>query len=245
MDSEKGFILTRSAFDNRGVCTLKYIGRSNSGIFEIIINSHKPLFFIHRSTEIPNLPGMDRRQVELQSFSDKDVDALYFESLNYYYEGRRTLHNKQITMFESDIRPADRFLMERFINGSVEIIGQKRLEGENTVWINPQLKPCDYIPELKWLSIDIETEPIKKFGNNGLLYSIAAHGIFKKNEIKKVFVLAPEGTYKNSTIVPGIENAEIGYNSNEKDLILSFLKFVKNWDPDLIIGWHVIGFDIK
>lgn len=245
MESEKGFILTRAAYDNRGTCTLKYVGRSQTGTFQIIINSHRPLFFVHRNSEIPELPGMDRRQVELHSFSDKAVDALYFESLNYYYEGKRTLQNNQIQMFESDIRPADRFLMERFINGSVEIIGQKRREGENSIWINPQLKPCHDIPYLKWLSIDIETEPIKQFGNSGLLYSIAAHGIFIKNEIKKVFVLDLGNTNINSTVVPGIKDAEIEYKSNERDLILSFLNFVKKWDPDLIIGWHVIGFDIK
>jgi DNA polymerase-2 len=245
MDSEAGFILTRSAHDNRGVCTLKYFGRSPSGPFQIIINPHKPLFFIQRNTEIPDLPGMDRRPVELQSFSNKDVDALYFESLNYYYEGKRALQNKQVQMYESDIRPADRYLMERFINGSVEITGQSKTEGELTIWYNPKLKSCNYIPVLKWLSIDIETEPIKQFGNNGLLYSIAAHGIFNEDDIKKVFVLDTDNNHVNSDKVPGIEGAQIEYRANEKDLILSFLKFVKLWDPDLLIGWHVIGFDLK
>jgi len=245
MKSEKGFILTRSAYDRNGICNLKYFGRTPTGSFQIIINSHKPLFFVKRNSEIPDLPGMDRRQVELQSFTDEDVDALYFESLNFYYEGKRTLQNKQIQMFESDIRPADRYLMERFINGSVEIIGQKRLERENTIWSNPQLKPCNFIPELKWLSIDIETEPIKQFENNGLLYSIAAHGTFNKEDIKKVFVLNLENNEETNANVPGINGALIEYKSNEKDLIISFLKLVKEWDPDIIIGWHVIGFDLK
>jgi len=245
MESEKGFILTRSAYDNRGACNLRYIGRSLSGSFEIIITSHKPLFFIKRNAKIPNLPGMDRRKVELQSFTHEDIDALYFESLNYYYEGKRSLSNKQIQMFESDVRPADRYLMERFINGSVEIIGEKKTEGESPIWVNPQLKPSTYIPKLKWLSIDIETEPIKQFGNNGLLYSIAMHGIYNKEDIKKVFVLDFDRADNDNTSVPGIGGAELEYKPNEKDLILSFLKFVKEWNPDLIIGWHVIGFDIK
>ncbi len=245
MKSEKGFILTRSAYDRNGVCTLKYIGTTPIGPFQIIINSHNPLFFVKRNSEIPELPGMDRRQVELQSFTDEDVDALYFESLNYYYEGKRTLQNKGIQMFESDIRPADRYLMERFINGSIEIIGQSRLEGENTIWTNPQLKPSNFIPKLKWLSIDIETEPIKQSGENGLLYSIAAYGTFDKEDIKKVFVLNLENKEEIIRSVPGIKNAEIEYKSSEKDLILSFLQLVKKWDPDVIIGWHVIGFDLK
>lgn len=245
MESEKGFILTRSAYDRIGTCTLKYFGRSPSGPFQIIIDSHKPLFFVQRNTEIPDLSGMDRRQVDLQSFSNVDVDALYFESLSYYYEGKRTLQNRQIQMYESDIRPADRYLMERFINGSVEITGKSELKGELTLWYNPKLSPHDYIPVLKCLSIDIETEPIKQFGNNGLLYSIAAHGIFNEDDIKKVFVLDTDNTHVNSDKVPGIKGAQIEYRANEKDLILSFLKFVKLWDPDLLIGWHVIGFDLK
>lgn len=245
MESEKGFILTRSAYDNRGVCTLKYFGRSRSGPFQIIISSHKPLFFIQRSTEIPDLPGMDRRQVELQTFSNQDVDALYFESLSYYYEGKRNLQNKQIQMFESDVRPADRYLMERFINGSVEITGPHELKGELTLWYNPKLKPCDYIPVLKWLSIDIETEPINRYGSNGLLYSIAAHGSFYKDTISRVFVLNPDQKTDLSTSVPGIPDAVIEYKSSEKELINGFIDFMKFWDPDLLIGWHVIGFDLK
>lgn len=245
MDSEAGFILTRSAYDNRGVCTLKYFGRSTSGPFKIIINPHKPLFFIERDTKIPDIPGMERRQVELQSFANKDVDALYFESLHYYYEGKRTLQNGQIQMFESDVRPADRYLMERFINGSVEISGKMEQKGEFTLWYNPKLSTCDYIPVLKWLSIDIETEPRNQFRSEGLLYSIAAHGIFNKVDIKKVFVLDTDNNQTDNHKVPGIEGAQIEYRSNEKDLIISFLNFVKGWDPDLLIGWHVIGFDFK
>ena len=243
--SEEGFILTRSAQDIKGVCTLKYFGRSASGPFQIIINSHRPLFFVLRSAELPDLPGMDRCQVKLQSFSGFDVDALYFESLNYFYEGRRTLHDRHIQMFESDVRPADRYLIERFINGSVEITGQREVKDGITSWYNPKLKPSNSIPILKWLSIDIETEPIKQFGNNGLLYSIAAHGIFNGDDIKKVFVLDLDNNYGDSYKVPGIEEAQIEFRANEKDLILSFLKFVEIWDPDLLIGWHVIGFDLK
>jgi DNA polymerase II len=240
MESQTGFILSRSAYDRNGVCNLKYFGRSPDGPFQIIINSHKPLFFVKRSSDIPDLPGMDRRRVDLQTFSDLDVDALYFESLNYYYEGKRSLQNKQIQMFESDIRPADRYLMERFINGSVIITGENSLEGENIVWYNPKLKPSEYLPSLKWLSIDIETEPIEQFGKTGLLYSIAAHGIYTNNEIKKVFML---GEDKRTN--PGMEMAEITYHLNEKVLIQKFLNFVQSYDPDLLIGWHVIGFDLK
>ncbi len=291
MFSERGFILTRSAYDSRGTANLCYYGRSESGPFKIIITSHRPLFFVERNIEIPNLPGMERRRVELATFSDKDVDALYFESLNSYYEGRRTLQNRKIQMFESDIRPADRYLMERFINGGVELSGQHEKSGNLTVWYNPGLKPSDCTPALKWISLDIETEPINKSEKQGLLYSIALHGIFRTNEVRQVFVLdqnreysqqppsrkvvwkqrptgaygaakakkrreiaqhhpvaTPRGgdfSYSNISETEDIEDGVINYCKSEKELIISFLKFIKEWDPDILIGWHVIGFDLR
>ncbi|MDA3938177.1 MAG: DNA polymerase II [Spirochaetia bacterium] len=245
MDFQKGFILTRSARDTNGKCELNYYGRSDSDSFKIIINAHRPLFFIRRDSEIPELKGMERRPVELQSFSDTNVDALYFESLNYFYDVRRILKDRQIQMFESDVRPADRYLMERFINGSVEIEGRANTKNGITIWSNPKLIPSSEVPALKWLSIDIETEPIKQFGNNGLLYSIAIHGNYWKDEIKKVLVLKEDYKQVKNKTAPGIEKSVIEYYNNEKDLIKTFLKFVQIYDPDLLIGWHVIGFDLK
>jgi len=245
MNSDKGLILTRSASDRNGSCTLSYFGRSENGPFKILITNHRPLFFVSRDSEIPDLRGMERRSVQLQSFRDQDVDVLYFNSLNNFYDGRRILKEKQIQMFESDVRPADRYLMERFINGAVRIEGSGIVKEGISIWSNPKIKPSNYIPVLKWLSIDIETEPIKQTGGQGLLYSIAAHGTFCKESTKKVFVLDQKVNKEKHDFVPDIDNAIIEYYSSEKKLLLTFLDFIKTYDPDLIIGWHVIGFDLK
>ncbi len=245
MESDKGLILTRSARDRNGSCTLSYYGRSGNGPFKIFISNHRPLFFINRNSEIPNLRGIERRPVELRSFRDRDVDVLYFNSLNNFYDGRRILKEKQIQMFESDVRPADRYLMERFINGAVGIEGSSIIKEGISIWSNPKIKPSNDIPVLKWLSIDIETEPIKQTGGQGLLYSIAVHGTFGNENVKKVFVLDQEENKDKQDFVPDIDNAIIEYYSSERKLVLTFLNFIKAYDPDLIIGWHVIGFDLK
>ena len=245
MQSDKAFILTRAASDKNGSCTLIYFGRSANGPFEILITNHKPLFFIKRESEIPKLKGMERKPVELRSFSDKDVDALYFNSLNNFYDGRRILKDRQVQMFESDVRPADRYLMERFINGAVSIEGSNTVREGTEIWSNPKLKPSSDIPVLKWLSIDIETEPIKQSGKTGLLYSIAVHGTFGIESVKKVFILKQEEDLIKQEPVPDIRDAVIEYYFSEKKLIQKFLNFVKIYNPDLIIGWHVIGFDLK
>ena len=37
---------------------------------------------------------------------------------------------------------------------------------------------------------------------------------------------------------------EVVFNDSEGELIKIFLKWFKQNDPDIIIGWHVIGFDL-
>ena len=255
METEKGFILTRHAVDRNGHCELHYYGRSDSGSFRIVITPHMPLFFVRNSpalyphpatspqnATLPPLIGMTRREVPLETFEHEKVDALYFRTLNDYYNARKKLRMHQIKTYESDVRPADRYIMERFINSSVEISGKHHKEGNVTVWINPRMQPAEYLPEFSWLSIDIETGQPENENTN--LYSIAMQGTYGNQEMKKVFVVGETSDPGSSdkidekTIKPIIL-------PTEKDILLAFIKELNEWDPDLIIGWHVIGFDLK
>ena len=251
METENGFILTRYAVDRNGCCELHYYGRSESGPFKIVITPHTPLFFVRKdAATLPPLSGMDRKEVPLKSFEHIEVDALYFTTLNDYYNARRELRENQIKTYESDVRPADRYIMERFINSSVEISGERRREGNLTVWVNPRMRPAEYHPEFSWLSIDIETGPSDpgSFGAGTTpLYSIAMHGTFGSHELKRVFVVG-ESPVPSDT--DNISNSDDTGNMpvilpTEKDVLFAFIKELKAWDPDLIIGWHVIGFDLK
>lgn len=238
MKSVKGFILSSNSTDKNGRAEVHYYGRSEDGPFKIVITNPKPLFFVEQDARIPDLPGMFVRELDLKSFNRKPVKGLYFDSFDRYYNARRELQAQGITTFESDVWPADRYLMERFIHTGVEITGDPEpdLAGREKlgVWINPKLAPADYTPVLKWLSMDIET------GQHKELYSIALHGTYgDEKELKKVFIVDEENTLEsypdNSLIIPC---------KNEKQVIINFIKETKRYDPDILIGWHVIGFDL-
>ncbi len=77
-------------------------------------------------------------------------------------------------------------------------------------------------------SIDIET------GQNNQLYSIAIH-LSGKEEEKKVFIVSEEKEKLPDYIITF---------KNETELLQNFLKWFQEKDPDVIIGWHVIGFDL-
>ncbi|MGE5402996.1 MAG: DNA polymerase II [Ignavibacteriales bacterium] len=232
MDSVKVFLLTGEWQDTNGRNILRFTGCSDKNTpVEFIINNVKPVFFVDRDKADFNLEqNYERREVNLKSFAGKEVDALYFNTQKELKYAAEKLRLNHITTYESDVDPLRRFLMERFINVQVELTGTFEKRGNLLKTINPKVKACDITPSLRCISIDIETGI-----ENNMLYSIAVHYTWKGMESKVVFILGGE---KSS--LPEYANPYPG----EKELLLAFLKWFKETDPDIIIGWHVIGFDL-
>lgn len=226
---ETGFILTTGCADRSGRCELYFYGTGEAGPFQIIITPHKPLFFTGRDCPPDYTEDIERKELALSSFSGKPLDALYFNTLNSYFNGRRMLKELNIRLYESDIRAEDRFLMERFINGSLLIEGEPQKQGKLNVFTNPRIKAAEYHPALSRMSLDIET------GTDGSIYSIALHFTGMGPEVKTVLM--------RGDAEPGAEDW-IRFCRDEKELLNQFIKMVAELDPDILIGWHVIGFDL-
>jgi DNA polymerase II len=228
--SVKVFILTGEWQDIRGKNVLKFVGTSDElGTVELIF-PNTPVFFIERKSILSNLSiPYNRKEVELKTFEDKEVDALYFNTQRDLRTASEELEKMSIPTFESDVDPARRFLMERFINAQVKVEGVCYQKNNLASFTNPKIEPCEFTPKLLIASIDIETGV-----QNSQLYSIAVH-LSGKEEEKKVFIIS-EKKEKFST--------HIAICPDEKELILSFMKWFNEKDPDVVIGWHVIGFDL-
>jgi DNA polymerase-2 len=226
------FILTGEWFDSQGKNILKFIGTSKEiGAVEILITNNKPVFFIERSI-VPNplIKSYLRKETKLKNFNHQPVDALYFntqKNLNVFAD---VLHQSNITTYESDVDPLKRFLMEKSINAQVKVTGNPEKHNSITKFVNPNLEPCNINPGFIIASIDIETG-----AKTGQLYSIAAHITGRRGEQKKVFMIG---------IKPKRSPEFIEYFSDERELLLGFFKWINEVDPDIIIGWHVVGFDL-
>lgn len=225
------FILTGEWQDINGKNILKFTGTSDDlGTVEIKVTNN-PVFFVERDSLVVRLnQPLQRKEVELKSFSGKPVDALYFNTQRDLKFVAEDLHQNKVTTYESDLDPARRYLMERFINAQVLVTGKCSKNEKLTTFVNPKLEPFEVSPAFVVLSLDIETGE-----NNSKLYSIAAHVTGNKGEKKKVFI---------------VDDKEKKYTENitafkdEKKLLIGFLEWFKELDPDIIIGWHVIGFDL-
>ena len=227
----KGFLLTHEYRDQGGQVHIHLHGIGEDGPFLIIVDNQKPLFFIKRQSVLPDGLRALRKPVELTTFFRQPVDCLYFSSKSDYFSGRDLLKNSGVSLFESDVTLPERFLMERFIRGAAEIEGEGRLQpvrngkGEILVFRNPRIRPVTYKPDFRLLSLDIET------GQRGELYSIAVQGTGRG--------VPPEIGREGETRCFMADDVR-----DEKIILTDFLDWFASFDPDIIIGWHVIGFDL-
>ncbi|MGB5850325.1 MAG: DNA polymerase II [Ignavibacteriaceae bacterium] len=226
------FILTGEWMDRKGSNIIRFIGTSDEfGAVEINITDNKPVFFVQRESALANLNvPYTRKEVQLRTFDGKDVDAIYFNTQSDFRKTADDLQHKNITQYESDINPVRRYLMERFINAQIKVTGKSSKRDNLITFTNPKIEPCNVIPKFVVASLDIETGE-----NNTRLYSIAVHITGNKKELKQVFVVG-NGEEKISAYILTFPD--------EKELLTDFIKWFNKVDPDIIIGWHVIGFDL-
>ena len=109
--------------------------------------------------------------MQLETLAGDPVDGLYFRSQRDLTAARDTLRARGVTLYESDLKPADRYLMERFVHAGFEVHGEPRCAPGYLELRNPAIKPAECRPRLTRISLDVESD-----GLSGQLYSIAVHG---------------------------------------------------------------------
>ncbi len=229
METLDAFLLTSHLSFYNGGQTVSFWANSNQGPILLQWEGEKSIFFIDHDTSFTN-PIVQRKKLNLKNFSGVKVDGLYFSDERELLRTREQLSSQGIRTYEADIRPTERFLMERFINGSLSITAEKKLSMDTyTTFFGAQIQPSSFRPNLKVLSLDIET------GRDEALYSVAFHqtDLLGMEERKLVLVV---GDLRDSD--------DILFFQNERELLQKILDVFHTWDPDCIIGWHVIGFDL-
>jgi len=229
----RGFILTRSWRDDGDGSRLQLWTATDAGPMEIIVDNIEPVMFVRRSARDAarrQLGGASRiGEVNLETLDGEPVDALYFRSQRNLERIRDRLRDQQIECLEADVQPAERFLMERFIRGSFRAAGIAEQRHDHLVMRNPGLHHEDYQPDLAMLSFDIETSP-----DADQLYSIA----YICGDRRRVLVHEPAGPLRAEP------DFDLVACSDEHALLRRFIDDVQALDPDVLVGWNVINFDL-
>jgi len=169
---------------------------------------------------------------QLKNFAQQDVSALYLSSQRNLFDCREKLIASGIDLVETDIRPTDRFLMERFITGAANIEGEFTTDDGFTDIHAAHLSPAEFRPVLRAISIDIETDY-----EASELYSIALY-----SDVEHLVLMRSDNP--SLQLEPDAE-LDLHLYSNERELLLAFIAAVQRIDPDLFMGWNVVNFDFR
>ena len=214
-------LLTRQWFDRSDGLRLTFWGASADGPVKIVFAGQEAVMFVDRGISVES---GTRRPVALKSLGERPVDAVYFSSQRDLARERQRLREGLARTQEGDVKPHDRFLMERFVTGSMAVRGEVRERDGYRELLNPRAKACDIDTELSVLALDIETD-----GYGGPLLSIAVAGA------------GGEHVWMTGS-GPPVEG--VTYVANERGLLEGLLGHVRRADPDILSGWNVVDFDL-
>jgi DNA polymerase-2 len=235
------FLLTRQWRDTRDGIILDFWWATEHGPRWTQINKQEVVFFIlsenalRAKVLLKPLHAYRIAKVDLKTFNNNPVHAVYFKSHRTSRDAQELLQRNGITFWEADIRPHERYLMERFITAGAVIDTAETpvpFVDIKKPLLNPRLAPAEYRPELKVVSFDIETSM-----DAGELFSIA---IWAKNE-RKVFMA---GLPSTDELVQDADVEFVKYCDSQSSCIQEFLRWFADYDPDIIIGWSVVQFDL-
>jgi DNA polymerase II len=183
--------------------------------------------------------GCRSRPLSLRTLDGRPVDAIYFRSRRGLVDAKRALADRGVDLYESDVKPSDRFLMEHFITGGLEVRGEYVQHPGYRTYRNPKVVPASHRPELTVLAIDIETD-----GYEERLVSICG----STGGRSRVFLLrSPDWDERtHGDRVNELEShIELSVHHDETTLLEEFFAFLGTADPDVLIGWNVIDFDLQ
>ncbi len=230
----QGFILTRNWRDTPEGTELEYWLATESGPLKVLLTAQTSVAFVearHKATVellLRVMPDLTLRELDLKSFQQQPVLGVYAKHFRQLGRLARVLQQHGGTLLEADVRPHERYLMERFITAGVTLEGGAM---DNGTLLNCRLQPApDFRPALKLVSLDIETSQHQD------LYSIALDGPAER----VVFML---GEPPADPAPPA--DFSLVYCANRKEMIEHLNEWFTRNDPDIIVGWNVVQFDLR
>ncbi|AJZ88154.1 DNA polymerase II [Klebsiella michiganensis] len=230
--ARQGFLLTRHWRDTPRGTEVDFWLATDDGPLKVRLPLQESVAFIPQSqlAQAQRLLAGENQfrltPLELKDFHRQPVAGLYCQQHRQLMRLEKLLRDGGVTVYEADIRPPERFLMERFITAPVWFSGHPH----GDVLLDTRLKPApEYRPPLKWVSLDIETN------RHGELYCIGLEGCGQRH----VYMLGPENGVATDL------DFTLEYVASRPLLLEKLNSWFAEHDPDVLIGWNVVQFDLR
>jgi len=212
--------------DQRPVVQL--FGRLEEGPpFLIEDDRFQPYLFVH-ARDVAALGQIAGMTVEVRGLRDLDgvpVARVVLPLPSAVTALRDRLRQSGVPTFEADVRFVYRYLIDHGIRAVASIDGpSEELPGGLLRFRNPTLAPGVARPTLRVLSLDLETTP-----DASRIFSAALAGCGVE-EVHLVSTRAVEGAESHA---------------DERKLLGALLARIRALDPDVLLGWNVVDFDLR
>ncbi|WP_144206516.1 DNA polymerase II [Shewanella donghaensis] len=229
MTTIKGRVLTRHSAFRDGRLVLQYYLKTAVGAVLIEVEAAEVVCFC-RQADMAIINGHIKQAiriepVQLKNFKHEDIACIYLKSPSIQRQLMRIANDFGIEIYEADIRAEQRFLIERFIAFDAEFIVTET-QNNNMLPIFNAVKARTTVSDIKlsMISLDFECSP------TGELYSVGLYG----EDYQLVIMVGDKEESENY----------IQWVSNEVELIHRLIEWFSEYDPDVIIGWAVVTFDL-
>lgn len=233
MELQQGFVLTRHWRDTAAGTEVEFWLATDTGPRRIRVPNQTSVAFLpveqceQARALLKGERDVELRPLDLCDFDQRPVVGLYCRQHRQLMNLEKRLRQAGLDVYEADIRPPERYLMERFITAPVSFTGVPDIDG---VLAKAKVRPAPhYRPQLKLVSLDIETTA------RGELYSIALEGCGQR----QVYMLGPANGDD------GEVDFQLEYCDSRKQLIERLNDWMALHDPDAIIGWNLVQFDLR
>jgi len=225
---EPGFLIQPTQYTRKGRAAVRLYGRLASGApFRIDDDGVRPRAYVPRAhrDEATATPGIEVSDCDLQDFAGRSLVAVEARLPADLHAARERWRARGIPCHEADLRLAYRYLIERGLGSSVHVRGAAQLRSDGLLVLRrPQLSPSDHRPALRTLSLDIETLP-----DASAVLSAALVGCGREEVL-----LTAGRPVAGATVLP-----------DEAALLRALDERVHALDPDVLLGWNVVDFDLR
>lgn len=229
----RGFIVHPTYRVRAGVPVVQLYGRLETGAaFLVEDDRFRPYFFATRESAraLQGARGIEIAETELRDLRGRGLLRIETQKPAEVPPLRERIAAAGGEALEADLRFPYRFLIDRGIRATCEIEGRGELRRDEinpdgiVHFHNPALAPGPARVALRTLSLDLETTP-----DAGRILGAA----LVCGGVQEVHLLAKR------KVAGAIAHPK------EPGLIFSLLKRIRSLDPDLIVGWNVIDFDLR
>ncbi|MBT6145289.1 MAG: DNA polymerase II, partial [Gemmatimonadetes bacterium] len=248
-DPERGFLLHVYHRQRGAEAAIFGVGRLESGeTFAFVDSRQLPGFYVRNSEveaagEICLKAGArieatsTTEETQIAGLTTMDGEPVQHVGCRRVPQVRQladTLHKAGLRTYEADLSFPRQYLIDRGLRGAITISGAWRpgqSQGVDRVYVEPDLAPGDWEPELRVLSLDLETLPDAS--------QILSCG----------FVAWGHGPSREEVHLLGDAREDgpdhVFCHADERQLVAAIVEGIRNFDPDVLTGWNVIDFDLS